>query len=437
MSRPGGESMQRVIALGTRAFAESRIRLLAFALFFCGYAAVNASAYESAYPTRADRVTFATNFGDNAAVKLFYGTPHDLLTSGGYTAWRVGGILSIFAAAWAMLACVRPLRGGEDSGNQEIVLSARVGRGEHFAAVLGALAAGALGLWLAVTAGLCAGGLPLGGSAYEGLAILSVVPVFAGFGALASQLAGTRRVATGLSFGVLAAAFLLRAISDTASGAGWLRWTTPLGWVEEMRAFTGARPLVVILPLLAGVALCWASLWLYRRRDIGSGMLRTRDAVAPRMALLSSPAAQALRGERGSLVAWVGGAGALAFTVGVISDSVDSSSLPASVQQQVEKYGLSSIGAPSDYIGFAFLFIVLAISLFACSQVTATRHEEASQRLDSLLAAPVSRRSWLAGRAILALLGSAAIACRPGSSPGPAPQPRAPVCPSATCSERD
>ena len=46
----------------------------------------------------------------NKAIRLFYGAPHDLLTVGGYTAWRVGGTLAIFAAAFGLLAAVRALR---------------------------------------------------------------------------------------------------------------------------------------------------------------------------------------------------------------------------------------------------------------------------------------------------------------------------------------
>jgi putative exporter of polyketide antibiotics len=43
--------------------------------------------------------------------------------------------------------------------------------------------------------------------------------VFAGTGALASQVAATRRQATGLATAALAAAFVLRVVADTSSGA--------------------------------------------------------------------------------------------------------------------------------------------------------------------------------------------------------------------------
>ena len=69
---------------------------------------------------------------------------------------------------------------------------------------------------------------------------------------------------------------------------------------------------------------------------------------------------------------------------------------------------------PKGYLGFSFLFFVLRVSLFACSQIAAARHEEADQRLETLLALPVSRRRWLGGRLVLAVAGAAAISLSAG-----------------------
>jgi len=64
---------------------------------------------------------------------------------------------------------------------------------------------------------------------------------------------------------------------------------------------------------------------------------------------------------------------------------------------------------PTGYLGFTFIFFVLAVSLFACAQVGAARHEEADQQLETLLALPVSRVRWLGGRLLLATCAAAAI----------------------------
>ena len=94
-------------ALIWRGLADSRARTASFALLFAAVAAAQVVGYRDTYPTRADRIAFAKTFGDNNAIRLFYGVPHDLLSVGGYVGWRVGGFMSLFAAVWGVLAAVR------------------------------------------------------------------------------------------------------------------------------------------------------------------------------------------------------------------------------------------------------------------------------------------------------------------------------------------
>ena len=100
-------------AISRRAFADARNRNISFALLFAFVSYVNVVGYRNTYPTLTDRLAFAHSFGGNASVRLFYGKPYDLLTVGGYSAWRLGGVLTIFAAMWGVLAAVRALRAEE------------------------------------------------------------------------------------------------------------------------------------------------------------------------------------------------------------------------------------------------------------------------------------------------------------------------------------
>jgi polyether ionophore transport system permease protein len=402
-----GASARRAIA--RRTFADSRIRTGAFASFFALYAYANAAGYRHTYPTLEDRVAFARSFGTNKAVELFYGAPHDLLSVGGFTAWRFGGFTAIIAGIWGLLAAVRALRAEEDAGRQELVLAGVVSRRGALGAVLLAIAAGAAILWLAFFLGLAGARLAAGGSAYLALAAISPIPVFVGLGALAAQAAPTRRLALELAGAVLALALLLRVVADLSTGLGWLRWTTPLGWSEELRAFASPRPVVLLLPGASGLILLLAAALIAVRRDVGSGLLEGRETAEPRLHLLSSPTALALRSEIGSLAGWLAATGAYAIVIGTLSTSFSSSSIPASLRRQLGKLG-ASIATPSGALGVYFLLFVFAISLFACAQVAAARHEEADQRLETLLASPVARARWLAGRLLLAALGALGIA---------------------------
>jgi ABC-2 type transport system permease protein len=401
-------------ALARRAFRDARVRTVSFGYLFAIVAYIQPAGYRDAYPTLSSRLSFARSFADNTAIRLFYGVPHNLLTVSGYTAWRVGGTLAIFAAVFGLLAAVRALRTEEDTGRLELVLAGSVGRRTSYLAALTAIGASVLFLGLAEFAGLLLAGLPAGGSAELALATASVVSVFVGVGALTSQLASTRRVA--LELGGAAVGFLLalRVIADTSAGAGWLRWVTPLGWAEEVRPFTGARPIVLVIPVLAALLLLAAATRIAAGRDIGTGVLRSRASTEPRLGLLFSPTALALRSERASLIVWVSSVGAFAYITGVIAKSTSTAGISKSLQREVAKLGTESILTPNGYLAFVFIFFVLAVSLFVCAQIGAARHEEADERLETLFSLPVARRRWLAGRLMLALAGATAISLSAG-----------------------
>ena len=399
--RPGAAWAPQA-AVARRVLRDGRMRTLAFAYLFAAVAYIQPVSYRHTYPTNADRLAFAHAFGANKAVVLFYGKAYDLLSVGGYSAWRVGGLLSLFSAVFGLLAAVRAMRADEDAGRTELVLAGIVGRRALYAVSLAAIGAAAALLWVALLAGSVAAGLSLGGSAYLALAVVSMVPVFAGVGAVTSQLAPTRRMALELGGAVIALSFLLRVIADTSSGAGWLRWATPLGWAEELRPFTGARPAVLALAAVASVVLLIAAGRVAITRDIGAGVLAAKDTARPRLALLSSPTRQALRSERTSLLVWLASIGLFATVVGVISNSISSAGISRQLDQELAKLGSGSVLTPKGYLGFSFLFFVVAISLFCCSQIAAARHEEANERLETMLALPVSRRRWLGGRLVLA-----------------------------------
>lgn len=396
--RPAPTRARIVSALTRRALRDARGRTLGFAYLFAAIAYLQPVAYRHTYATLAERIAFARSFGANQAVVLFYGKAYDLLTVGGYAAWRVGGSLSILAAVFGLLAAVRALRAEEESGRAEVVLAGPVTRAAYLGAVLASVAVQIAILWLAVVAGGALGGLSLAPSAYLALAIVSCIPVLAGVGALVSQLAATRRLALELGSGVLAVCFAARVIADTTSGAGALRWLTPLGWSELARPFTGAAPLVLLAPLLATGALMIAALALARARDIDRGLLGARERRHARLALLGTTTTHALREERTTLLVWVAGMSAFAFVYGVISKSISGASIPASLQRALVRLGTGPTLSARAYLAFAFSLAALLLSLLAVAQVGAARREELEGRAAQLLGLPVSRRRWLLGR---------------------------------------
>ena len=316
--------------------------------------------------------------------------PHDLLSVSGYTAWRVGGTLAIFAAVFGLLAAVRALRTEEDAGRMELVLAGIVGRRTSYLAAIAAIAAGVVLLWAGGVRRLSDRrtprrriGLPGARDRLGGRGVRRRRRARQPARADRPPRARARR--RGPRADVPAARDRRH-----RGGAGWLRWPTPLGWAEELRPFAGAQPLVLVLPAAATVLLLGLARGSRAGGDIGTGTLPSRDSAAPRLGLLSSPTAQALRSERTSLLVWASGVGVFALILGVVSKSVSSAGIAPNVRRELAKLGSGSIVTPTGYLAFVFIFFILTVSLFACAQIGAARHEEADGRLETLLALPVA-----------------------------------------------
>jgi ABC-2 type transport system permease protein len=152
--------------------------------------------------------------------------------------------------------------------------------------------------------------------------------------------------------------------------------------------------------LIAGLAVI--SGVLVARRDVGTGIFQVRDTATPRVGLMRSPAAQTLRVESLTLASWAIGVGAMAFVIGSLATSISQAAIPATLREELKKLGLESLVTPTGYLAFVILIFALIISLGMAQQVGAARREEADQRLETLLALPVSRTGWLGGRIAIA-----------------------------------
>jgi polyether ionophore transport system permease protein len=370
------------------------------------------SGYESSYGTPAERAHLAMTLGGNAGLQALFGQARDLFTTQGFVAWRTAGVIAPVAAIWGLLSATRLMRGEEEAGRWEILLAGAVTPGRAALACLAALG-GAIGAAWALTAATAVGigvlgyGFPLTGALFLALALVCPAAIFMAIGAVASQLAATRRQAATIGAAVFGLALILRMAADSSSGADWLHWSTPLGWVEELHPLTGSQP-AALLPILALVTgLCGLAVWLASRRDLGASLLPARDRAAPDPSLLGSTTAQALRSARGNLIGWAAGVGVAAFAFGLIAKSV-AEAVKGSPEAVAETKGLgANISTAEGYLGLTFLFLIVAIALYGASQVSATREEESSGRTEELFAQPVRRVGWLAGRLAVALGGMA------------------------------
>jgi ABC-2 type transport system permease protein len=359
------------------------------------------SQFGNEYPTAAARAMLTTTMGSNVGLQAIFGMAHHIDTVAGYTAYHAIGVLGLIGAIWGLLAATRVMRGEEEAGRWELLLAGQTTRRRAAAAAMAGLGAGLLILWAVTAAVTVLVGRSYGAhftvtaSLFMATAAAAAAAMFAAAGALCSQLAATRRQAAAMAAAVFGVAYLIRLVAYTSTSLMWLRWASPLGWVDELRPLTGSRPLLLI-PVAGFIAvLAAATVILAGRRDLGASVLPARDTAAPSTRLLNSPLGLAARLARRSALSWITGLAAGGLILGLTVKGTEDvfASQSGGVLQKLG-------GAPGGaaYLGIAFLIITLLVALAAAGQVSATRDEEAEGYLDHLLARPVARLPWLAGR---------------------------------------
>jgi ABC-2 type transport system permease protein len=375
-------------------------------LVFGLYVAAQALAYATSYKTVAARRLLVHEFGTNVGVSALVGPARQIGTVPGYTAWKCLTVLAIAGSVWGILASTKLTRGEEDAGRWEVLLAGQVTRRGAAVQALVGLAAGAVALFvttavITVVVGRSSKvGISASGAIYFALAIVAGAAMFLVLGALSSQLASSRRQAAGYASALLGASYALRMVADSSTGLGWLRWVTPLGWVEEMQPLTRPNPLALVpISILIGVVGVLMA-YLAGRRDLGSRVFSDRSTARPHLRLLNGPTGLALRLMRPTLIGWAASIIAYGLLLGGVAKSGGKiiTSSP-SLRRVFARLGVSGSEA---YLGLAMLIMAMALSFIAVGQIGATRNEESGGQLENLLVRPVSRVTWLTRRVVLA-----------------------------------
>jgi ABC-2 type transport system permease protein len=375
------------------------------------FALSQAASIVSLYPTQADLDRLARTaggIGANPAVVALQGPAYDASTYGGATAWQVVTPWVLLIGLMNILLVTRHTRQEEETGRAELVSAAAVGR--HAWLASGLLYVLAVNVVLAaITAlGFVATGLPAAGSVTLAAACALNGLVFAGVAAITVQLTEYPRPANGIALAVLGAAFLLRAIGDTASGLSWLSWLSPIGWAERFRPFAGERWAVLVLPVALLVVLVAAAAALLVRRDLGAGLMATRLGPAAASPRLRSPLALAWRLQRGSLLGWTVGSAVAGLSFGVLAQDIAQFAAEDPETAKVLAT-LGGSGSITDiYLAAVLSWVALLAAGYAVQATLRLRAEEAEQRAEQVLATATSRAEW-AGSHLLVAAGGAAV----------------------------
>ena len=371
--------------------------------------ASSAISYTRIYSTQAERDALAKAFGSNNATAALFGPAPGLQTVAGFTVFKSLMTVMVLGALWGLLTSTRLLRGEEDAGRWELLLTGQLTRRGATGQALGGLGMGLATLWFVtavitvLTGRISNVAFSVGASLYFSLAQAAAALMFLAVGALTSQLAATRRQAMTLGGWFLGYSYFVRMVADAGVGLHGLIWASPLGWVEELQPLTSPNP-VALLPIVGFTAGTVAlALQFSGRRDVGGSMLRDRTHARPRLRLLSGQWALSIRLLRPVVVGWVVALAATGLALGLIAKQAGGTVSGSSVEEVFARLGAPGTSAQS-FLGVCFLIVAILAGFMAAGQTTAARTEEAEGRTDNVAIQPVSRTAWLGGRVVIAVV---------------------------------
>lgn len=367
-----------------------------------------------------------------------------LETLGGLIEWRYNVIVALLMPIWSILALSSTIAGEASRGSLELVATTTLSRRRialeklagHVATVAAAMVLFAVMLWFSgiVFATLPGDAIAPGtAAAYAVLAFLLILAP--GAVAYAAAPFVGRGAAAGLAGLVMLLGYFVNgyrssiALFETISPLSWFSWTRnhiPLAGRDDWSGLAALTVLVVVLFVVGVVA--------FERRDVG----RTIRVPAPHLP-------RALVGLRGPLgrtfgeriptaSAWGLGIGLYILLIAATSREMVAAMRDVPVIDQMMKFLYPDIDYTSVGGILQLVFIEFGVVVFGFAAATIVggwASEETSTRLEVILAAPMSRSSWLVRSGLGAYAAILLAACIVGvaAAIGAASQGSDPVAP--------
>ncbi|MGP3926543.1 ABC transporter permease [Streptomyces sp. 8N616] len=406
----GAHNLAGTGALLRLALRRDRVMLPVWVLALTVSVVSSANSFRTLYDTAAERADLARSVTTTGSLRALYG-PMFSDSLGGIVGWRMVPFVSVLAAVMSLIVVVRHTREEEETGRQELLSSAIVGRRAPLTSALlaGLTANGLVALFVAL--GLRGLGLPGGGALALGLTLAGVGLCFAGIAAVTAQLTESARLAKGLAGAAIGLAFLLRAAGDAATtdASSPLNWLSPIGWAENVRPFAGDRWWAVLLLYAAAAATAGAAYVLAGRRDIGASFLPARPGVPFAPGYLSSAYGLAWRLQRGTLLGWSLGFAVSGVVFGGMTDGVaDLVGGNEDTREIFERMG-GQEGLTDAFLASMTGMLGMVAAIYAVGCVLRMRGEETGERAEPVLSGAVSRFHWAASHLVFAFAGSAVV----------------------------
>jgi ABC-2 type transport system permease protein len=352
-------------------------------------------------------------------------------TIGGYATFKIG-IFIFLIIVWPILAGSRMLRGEEERGSLDVLLSVprprlRVAL-EKLAAMWTALLAMGLLIGLVAFGGGRQFGADfgLGDALLFGLDLALICAVFGSLSLLISQFTQERGSAAGATAGLLLIFIVLDMVHRIAPNSEWISRLSPIYYYNLSKALIpsyGVNAGAMLLLAVLAIGLGGAAVWLFVRRDVGGTVplprwLRLPERQASRVLPVGDWSLRSVYARSLSTIAmptfwWTlgiaGFAGWMVYAVQLLETKMSTLlSGNAGFTQLIRNIGGGDAGLNAGFLSAMFVFLPLFLMAFAVTQVNGWSADEQDGRLELVLATPQPRLSILLGR--FAALASATIA---------------------------
>lgn len=394
-----------------------RLRLLIWIGAITAVVLASAASLPPVYPDQEAIDAYAALVGGNLALIAFTGPGY------GFDDPNIGTVLVTEVQLYTMIAMAlmstfllnRHTRAEEDVERTELLRSSVVGRHAAPAAAIAVVAAANVVVAAICTAGFIALDYEATGSIALGASLLAVGWVFLGVTAVTTQVSSSGRGAVGMASAVLLVAFVLRAVGDVGDNA--LRWLSPLGWAQSVRAFADERWWTLGLCLAVGGALVVVGLWLLSHRDLGSGIVAPRLGPTRGSVALRRPLGLAVRLHLATALGWVAGMFLMGVALGSMGEDVGELIDENPIWEDlVLRAGTEAL--TDSFFATTMVMMGMIASGFALAAVQRLRSEESAGRVESILATPTSRRRWALGHVACATIGTLLVVLATGLGTG-------------------
>jgi ABC-2 type transport system permease protein len=401
------------------ALRRDRLMVTAWIAIFVIMAAGSAGATVGLYSTVEERIQASAAINNTPSLVALYGLIYDPSSLGALAMIKLGGFGGALVGVLSVLLVIRHTRAEEEAGRLELVGSTVVGRHAPLAAALIVTVATDVVLGLLTGLGLVGSGLPASGSIAFGLAWASIGIAFAAVAAVAAQITSSARAAIAMSMAFLGVAYVLRAIGDTDDGGRltWLRWLSPIGWGQQVRAYQGDRWWAMVVPVVFLAAVVSVAFVLVARRDHGAGLVPARLGRAEAGRSLGSALGLAWRLQRGLLLGWLIAFALLGFVFGNIATNIGSFLESPAARDLMQKLG-GVQGLTDAFMSTELGMMGIILSVYGVLVVLRLRSEESELRAEPVLGTAVGRISWAWSHIVIALLGTTAIILAGGLAAG-------------------